>query len=124
MVATTGDTRQTIVERLAGRPNGRLPTTDGRGMRHDVSEGVSHAEMRPGSTGVRPARPHTGLTEEGRRVAEVLSYTRRGSRMSPRQQDAWESRAADWWIPDEAVDDPAFDVASWFGRQAPLVAEI
>ena len=27
-------------------------------------------------------------------------------------------------IPDEAVDDPAFSLASWFGREAPLVVEI
>jgi tRNA (guanine-N7-)-methyltransferase len=93
-------------------------------MRHDVNDGVSHGDKRPESIGVRPARPHTGRTEEGRRIAEVVSYARRGSRMSQRQRDVWEGRAAERWIPDEAVDDPAFDLTAWFGRQAPLVAEI
>jgi len=75
-------------------------------------------------TGVRPARPHTGLTEDGRRVREVLSYSRRGSRMGPRMADAWRRHRDEWWIPDEAVDDPAFDLSDWFGREAPLVVEI
>lgn len=75
-------------------------------------------------TGVRPARPHTGLTAEGRRIREVLSYSRRGSRMGPRQEQAWARHRHDWWIPDEAVDDPAFDLGEWFGREAPLVVEI
>src|SRR4051794_31324266 len=74
--------------------------------------------------GVRPARPHTGLTEDGRRLREVLSYARRGSRMGPRQQAAWDAHRQDWWIPDEAVDSPAFAVLEGFGRRAPLVVEI
>ncbi len=78
----------------------------------------------PEAPGVRPARPHTGVTAEGRRIREVLSYTRRGSRMGPRQADAWARHASQWWIPDDAVDDPGFDLASWFGRRAPLVVEI
>ncbi len=75
----------------------------------------------------RPARPHTGTTEDGRRVREVLTYTRRGSRMSPQQAQAWERRRDEWWIPDDAVDRPDFDLASWFGHQhvgRPLVVEI
>jgi tRNA (guanine-N7-)-methyltransferase len=28
------------------------------------------------------------------------------------------------WIPDDAVDDPGFDLSTWFGRDAPLVVEI
>ena len=75
-------------------------------------------------TRVRPARPHTGLTADGRRLAEVTTYVRRGSRLSDQQRDAWERRHAQWWIPDEAVDEPGFDLASWFGREAPLVVEI
>lgn len=74
--------------------------------------------------GVRPARPHTGLTEDGRRVREVLTYSRRGSRMTPTQAGAWERRHAQWWIPDEAVDEPDFFLARWFDRDAPLVVEI
>ena len=75
-------------------------------------------------TGVRPARPHTGFTAEGKRIREVLSYSRRGSRMGPRQEQAWARHRDRWWIPDEAVDDPAFDLRTWFGREAPLVVEI
>jgi tRNA (guanine-N7-)-methyltransferase len=75
-------------------------------------------------TGVRPARPHTGLTADGRRIREVLSYSRRGSRMGPRQEQAWARHRDRWWIPDDAVDDPAFDLRTWFGREAPLAVEI
>jgi tRNA (guanine-N7-)-methyltransferase len=78
----------------------------------------------PQDTRVRPARPHTGLTEDGRRLAVLTTYTRRGSRLSDRQAAAWERRHASWWIPEEAVDDPGFDLADWFGRRAPLVVEI
>lgn len=73
---------------------------------------------------VRPARPHTGVTEDGRRIREVLTYSRRGSRMTPTQAGAWERRQGQWWIPDEAVDEPRFSVARWFDRDAPLVVEI
>ncbi len=74
--------------------------------------------------GVRPARPHTGFTDDGRRIREVLSYSRRGSRMGPRQAQAWERHRDEWWIPDEAVDDPGFELGRWFGRTAPLAVEI
>jgi tRNA (guanine-N7-)-methyltransferase len=73
---------------------------------------------------VRPARPHTGFTEDGRRLAEVVTYSRRGSRLSDKQVAAWERRAHEWWVPDEVVDEPAPDISSWFGREAPLVVEI
>ena len=75
-------------------------------------------------TGTRPARPHTGLTEDGRRIREVLTYSRRGSRLTEAQAAAWERRAGSWWIPDDAVDDPDFELSRWFGREAPLVVEI
>ena len=78
----------------------------------------------PRVDGVRPARPHTGLTPEGNRVREVLSYSRRGSRMGPRMTQAWERHRHEWWIPDEVVDDPGFELRSWFGREAPLVVQI
>jgi tRNA (guanine-N7-)-methyltransferase len=74
--------------------------------------------------GVRPARPHTGLTEDGRRIREVLSYSRRGSRLSDAQADVWQRRADEWWIPDTAVDEPGFSWADHFGREAPLIVEI
>lgn len=71
-----------------------------------------------------PARPHHKVTEEGQRVREVLSYSRRGSRFSTRQQRAWDAYAESWVIPDEAVDVPGFRLADWFGREAPLIVEI
>jgi tRNA (guanine-N7-)-methyltransferase len=72
----------------------------------------------------RPARPHARFTDDGRRVREVVSYSRRGSRFSERGRAAWDRRADTWVIPDEAVDDPGFDLSAWFGRSAPLVVEI
>lgn len=78
----------------------------------------------PTQPGLPPARPHHKLTEDGRRVREVLSYSRRGSRFTPRQQRNWDAHAAAWVIPEEAVEDGAFDLAHWFGRQAPLIVEI
>jgi tRNA (guanine-N7-)-methyltransferase len=74
--------------------------------------------------GVRPARPHQRLTDDGRRMSEVLSYARRGSRFTPGQREAWQTHQSAWVIPDEAVDDPGFRWADWFGREAPLVVEI
>lgn len=74
--------------------------------------------------GVRPARPHTGRTAEGKRVREVLTYSRRGSRLGTRQEEAWAAHRDQWWVPDDAVDDPSFTIASWFGREAPLIVEI
>lgn len=74
--------------------------------------------------GTRPARPHTALTDDGRRVREVLTYSRRGSRLSDRQAAAWRRRGQQWYIPDRAADLPVFDPDEWFGRAAPLVVEI
>jgi tRNA (guanine-N7-)-methyltransferase len=71
-----------------------------------------------------PARPHLKFTDEGRRVREVLSYARRGSRFTPSQQESWEAHHAKWVIPDEAVDVPGFSLSSWFGREAPVIVEI
>ncbi|WP_109508410.1 tRNA (guanosine(46)-N7)-methyltransferase TrmB [Nocardioides speluncae] len=73
---------------------------------------------------VRPARPHHKLTEDGRRVREVLTYSRRGSRFSAKQQQAWDAHHERWVIPDEVVDQPGFTFESWFGRKAPLIVEI
>jgi tRNA (guanine-N7-)-methyltransferase len=71
-----------------------------------------------------PARPHHGVTEDGRRVREVLSYSRRGSRLTPLQQQAWDAHHAAWVIPDDVVGDPGFVLSDWFGREAPLIVEI
>jgi tRNA (guanine-N7-)-methyltransferase len=73
---------------------------------------------------VPPARPHQKLTEDGRRMREVLSYSRRGSRFMPRQQEAWDAHAARWVIPEEALDAPDTVLRDAFGRRAPLVVEI
>ncbi len=74
--------------------------------------------------GVRPARPHHRLTEDGRRMREVVTYARRGSRFTPHQRAAWEAHSDAWVVPDSAVDEPGFRWADWFGRDAPLVVEI
>ena len=73
---------------------------------------------------VPPLRPHHKLTEDGRRMREVLSYSRRGSRFSPRLIEAWAAHHADWVVPDDAVDDPDFSWVERFGREAPMVVEI
>ena len=73
---------------------------------------------------VRPARPHHRLTADGRRMREVLSYSRRGGRFTPAQAAAWQAYAARWVVPDDALDQPGFSLAELFGRDAPLVVEI
>ena len=75
-------------------------------------------------TEVRPARPHHKLTEDGRRVREVLTYSRRGSRFTPKQQVAWDAYADRWWREDDVVDEPGFTLTGLFDRDAPLVVEI
>ena len=60
---------------------------------------------------VRPARPHHKLTADGRRMREVLTYSRRGNRFTPRQAESWAAHHADWVIPEEAVDRPGFALA-------------
>ena len=70
---------------------------------------------------VRPARPHHKLTADGRRMREVLTYSRRGNRFTPRQAESWAAHHAVWVIPEEAVDRPGFALAEWFGREAPLI---
>ncbi len=73
---------------------------------------------------VRPARPHLKLTEDGRRMREVLTYSRRGRRFTPRQQAAWDAYAERYVIPEEAIDDPAFTLAGCFAEEQPLIVEI
>ena len=73
---------------------------------------------------VRPARPGTGFTEDGRRLQVLTTYTRRGSRLNTTQQGAWERNVDRWLVPESAVDDPHLDLAGIFGREAPLVVEI
>lgn len=73
---------------------------------------------------VRPARPGTGTTEDGRRLQVLTTYTRRGSRLTAGQQGAWDRHVDQWLVPESAVDEAVFDPARWFGREAPLVVEI
>ncbi len=75
------------------------------------------------SVRVDPARPGAPVLPDGRPRQQIASYSRRGSRLSSRQQDAWDRRAEQWLIPASAAEEP-WDQARWFGRQAPLVAEI
>ena len=57
-------------------------------------------------------------------MREVLTYSRRGSRFSFRQQAAWDAHAPRWWVPDDEVDRPDFSLTSCFDRPAPLVVEV
>jgi tRNA (guanine-N7-)-methyltransferase len=92
--------------------------------RDATTEREGAAAAGPPTRGARPARPHTGTTEEGRRVREVLTYSRRRSRLGTVQAQAWARHRDEWWIPDEAADGAGFDAARWFGREAPRVVEI
>ncbi len=76
------------------------------------------------STASPPGRPHTKVTESGRRVREVLTYSRRGSRLNERQEAAWAAHHEAWVVPEDAVDRPGFSFATQFERAAPLVIEI
>lgn len=95
-----------------------------RASRLDAGSGDEMAQDGVVNEPVRPARPHHKLTEDGRRMREVLSYSRRGSRFTPSQQEAWDAHSADWVIPDDVVDESGFRLADWFGREAPLIVEI
>ena len=64
------------------------------------------------------------MTVDGRTISEVLTYQRRGGRLSPTQAAAWARCAPQWWIPDEAAEPSSFRPADWFGRSAPLIVEI
>lgn len=76
-------------------------------------------------TGPTPqGRPHDRLTEDGRRLREILSYARRGSRLTPRLAQTWAAHHEQWVIPLEALDDPGFDARDWFGHVAPMILEI
>lgn len=89
-----------------------------------IAASCSGTNVRVVAEQLPPARPHLRFTEDGRRVREVLSYARRGSRFTPTQQESWDAHHEQWVIPDEAVDEASFSLASWFGRTAPVVIEI
>ena len=71
-----------------------------------------------------PARPRQKYTEDGQRMREVLSYSRRGGRFTPSQQASWDAHHRDWVVPDAAVDEPSFSWPGVFGREAPVIVEI
>ena len=54
----------------------------------------------------------------------MLTYSRRGSRFTPSQQEAWDAHHETWVVPDDAVDQEGVCIADWFGREAPLIIEI
>ena len=71
----------------------------------------------------RRARPGTGLTADGRHRQVVTSYARRGTRLSPHQQQVWDRHAGAWLVDaDEVSAEPVapLDRLRWFGREAPL----
>ncbi|MEI2820578.1 MAG: hypothetical protein V9E81_10380 [Marmoricola sp.] len=55
-------------------------------------------------------------------MREVLSYSRRGSRLTEKQAQAWVASADRWVIPEESAD--TSQVEDWFDRTAPLIVEI
>ncbi len=57
-------------------------------------------------------------------MREVLSYSRRGGRFTPSQQESWDAHHEDWVVPDAAVDAPSFSWSGVFGRSAPRIVEI
>ncbi|MCW2787199.1 MAG: tRNA ((7)-)-methyltransferase [Marmoricola sp.] len=96
-----------------------------RGFRQPVTEMLLASTYPSPVSDHRPlARPHQRFTDDGRRVSEVLTYARRGSRFTPSQQGSWDAHQQDWVIPDAAVDGAGFDLADVFGRRAPLIVEI
>lgn len=71
-----------------------------------------------------PARPAgVGHGPEARPLARVQSYARRGSRLTPRQQQAWDTGHERWLLPEGAAEN-LLDQQACFGRRAPLVVEI
>src|ERR1700712_5800322 len=80
--------------------------------------------MRAVNQPAHPVPPRQRYTEDGRRMREVLSYSRRGGRFTPTQQEFWDAHHREWVVPDEAVDDERFRWADVFGREAPLIVEI
>jgi len=85
-----------------------------------VTDVVPEGEAGP----LRPVRPNQRALPDGRRAREVLTYARRGGRLTPSQQRAWDAWAGERVIGSHVLDDPDLDLAAVFGRRAPLVVEI
>ena len=78
----------------------------------------------PDARATSPSRPDGAPDRDGQSRRTVLSYARRGSRLTPTQAAAWAAHADEWVIPVDEVDEPAFAMADRFGRTAPLIVEI
>jgi len=76
------------------------------------------------SGAVDPARPGVRLTEDGRPLREVVSYTRRGGRFTAPQQQAWDRHVEEWVVPEAEVAADGFAWADRFGREASYLVEI
>ncbi|MBS43974.1 MAG: tRNA (guanosine(46)-N7)-methyltransferase TrmB [Nocardioides sp.] len=88
-----------------------------------MGNGLARGQDGPGH---RHARPVTGSeqADDGTQLRRVLTYARRGSRLTPRQAAAWERRAEAWAVGPEVAEDPTVRWAEVFGRDAPLTVEI
>lgn len=71
-----------------------------------------------------PARPHQKYTEDGLRMREVLTYSRRGGRFTPSQQESWDAHHERWVVREHEVDQHGFSWDEAFGRTAPRIVEI
>ncbi|TLW93310.1 tRNA (guanosine(46)-N7)-methyltransferase TrmB [Saccharomonospora piscinae] len=63
-------------------------------------------------------------SEQQPRLRSVVSYVKRGGRMTPGQQRAWERRWPSWGRAVGELPEGPIDFAAWFGRTAPVVLEI
>lgn len=61
------------------------------------------------------------MSEHHRRI---LTYARRGSRLTPRRERAWAAYADDWVISAERLRADGWDQERWFGRRGRLIVEI
>ncbi|WP_085979204.1 tRNA (guanosine(46)-N7)-methyltransferase TrmB [Saccharomonospora cyanea] len=63
-------------------------------------------------------------SEHQPRLRSVVSYVKRGGRMTVGQQRAWERLWPSWGRAVADLPDGPIDFTEWFGRQAPVVLEI
>ena len=97
----------------------------------DIAGGVPPTRAAPGARLLgQPVTDRDGAGgPPAERWPEIVSYARRGQRLTPGQRRAWER----WWpllgrtLDDlgrsrQAGDGPDFD--GWFGRRAPLLMEV
>jgi tRNA (guanine-N7-)-methyltransferase len=63
-------------------------------------------------------------TEDGLRMREVLTYSRRGGRFTPSQQESWDAHHERWVVREHEIDQRGFSWDQAFGRTAPRIVEI